>query len=144
MRKAENLKGNGERTKRRGICRTECYIKGDLRKTKLLKYQKRFFWLPGNQLKLLGNSWHIKLLWRTKSRSVRHPCLWQMILAVGMSWPWLLLPIVQKCLQVMQWEVQEHIWNVPQKPALAIWETKHPGHCTALWPWVSAWSWVSG
>lgn len=43
MRKAENLKEDGERTKRRGICRTECYIKGDLRKEKLLKDQKRFF-----------------------------------------------------------------------------------------------------
>lgn len=57
MRKAENIKGNGERTKRRGMCRTECYmvLKGDLRKAKLLKDQKRFFCLSGNQLKLLGN-----------------------------------------------------------------------------------------
>lgn len=46
LRKAENLKGNGERTKRRGIYRTECYIvlKGDLRKTKLLK--EDFFLTP--------------------------------------------------------------------------------------------------
>lgn len=83
MRKTENMKGNGERTKRKGMCRTERYIvlKRDLRKAKLLKDQKIFFWLPGNQLKLLGHYWHWNLWGRTESRNVKHPCLWQIVLA---------------------------------------------------------------
>ena len=104
-------------------------VKGGFKKNKAAQRpNKQIFCLPGNQMKLLGNYWHTNPRERTESRNVNHWCLWQIILAVGMSCPCPLLPVVQKCLQMMQWEVQKYIWNFTQKPSFVIWKTKH-------WPW---------
>lgn len=107
--------------------RVHIVSKGDLRKTKLLKDKTgRFFFISRNQIKFLRHYRHTNPQGRTESRNVKHWCPWQIILAVGMNCSHLLLlRVVQKCLQMMQWEVQTHVWNLPQKPTFIIWNTKH-------------------
>lgn len=125
---SKEYKGEGREDKKKRNMQNRVLhsVEGGFKKNKAAqRANKQIFCLPGNQMKLLGNYWHTNPQGRTESRNVKHWCLWQIILAVGMSCPCLLPLAVQKCRQMMQWEVQKHIRNLPQKPTFVIWKTKH-------------------